>query len=99
MQLVAPSQLSLSELSQHDGSNPDKPMYLAIRGTIFDVTSGELSCHISHRDIVNVQCLCQIPLTMHSLLIKKWLRVLRSCLLTESGKPHNAPVPICKFWQ
>ena len=40
MQVVPLKQLSLSELSQHDGRNPDMPMYIAIRGTIFDVTAG-----------------------------------------------------------
>ena len=40
MQIVPMKTVTLSELSEHDGSNPDKPMYLAIRGTVFDVTSG-----------------------------------------------------------
>ena len=43
LQIVPMKTLTLSELSEHDGSNPDKPMYLAIRGTVFDVTLGEQS--------------------------------------------------------
>ncbi|KAL3138698.1 hypothetical protein ABBQ32_006452 [Trebouxia sp. C0010 RCD-2024] len=39
--VVPPKELTLSELKQHDGTDPDKPMYLAIRGTIFDVTTGK----------------------------------------------------------
>ena len=48
--------LTLSELSEHDGSSPDKPMYLAIRGTVFDVTLGEQS------DVGNtaLQCLVRV---------------------------------------
>ena len=41
LQIVPMKTLTLSELSEHDGNNPDKPMYLAIRGTIFDVTLGK----------------------------------------------------------
>lgn len=29
--------ISVAELSEHDGSN-DKPIYVAIKGTVFDVT-------------------------------------------------------------
>ncbi len=35
--------MTLQELSQYDGSSAGKPMYLAIRGTVFDVTTGEHS--------------------------------------------------------
>ena len=35
--------MTLQELSQYDGSTAGKPMYLAIRGTVFDVTTGEHS--------------------------------------------------------
>ncbi len=35
--------MTLQELSQYDGSIAGKPMYLAIRGTVFDVTTGEHS--------------------------------------------------------
>ena len=33
--------MTLQELSQYDGSIAGKPMYLAIRGTVFDVTTGK----------------------------------------------------------
>lgn len=42
-QVVPPKQMTLQELSQYDGSIAGKPMYLAIRGTVFDVTTGEHS--------------------------------------------------------
>ncbi|KAI9197280.1 cytochrome b5-like heme/steroid binding domain-containing protein [Polychytrium aggregatum] len=29
------------ELAQYDGSDPDKPVYIAIRGKVFDVTAGQ----------------------------------------------------------
>jgi predicted heme/steroid binding protein len=32
---------SLEELRQHDGSNPEKPIFLAIGGYVFDVSSGK----------------------------------------------------------
>lgn len=35
--------MTLQELSQYDGSIAGKPMYLAIRGTVFDVTTGKHS--------------------------------------------------------
>ena len=41
VQVVPLKELTLSELKQHDGSEPGKPMYLAIRGTVFDVTIGK----------------------------------------------------------
>jgi membrane-associated progesterone receptor component len=31
--------ISIAALSQHDGSDPNKPIYLAIKGTVFDVTA------------------------------------------------------------
>ncbi|DBA70909.1 TPA: hypothetical protein ACH3X2_011356 [Trebouxia sp. C0005] len=40
-QVVPPKQMTLQELSQYDGSIAGKPMYLAIRGTVFDVTTGK----------------------------------------------------------
>ncbi|KEF56006.1 uncharacterized protein A1O9_07586 [Exophiala aquamarina CBS 119918] len=30
--------MSLEQLAGHDGTNPDKPAYVAIKGTIFDVS-------------------------------------------------------------
>lgn len=30
---------SSAELSEFNGSSPDKPVYLAIKGTVFDVTA------------------------------------------------------------
>lgn len=38
--MVPPAQLTLDELAAFDGSDPDKPIYLAARGVIFDVTKG-----------------------------------------------------------
>ncbi|XP_063426547.1 uncharacterized protein LOC143069431 [Mytilus galloprovincialis] len=32
---------SESELRQFDGSDPDKPVYMAVRGVVFDVTEGK----------------------------------------------------------
>lgn len=40
-QVVPPKQMTLQELSHYDGSIAGKPMYLAIRGTVFDVTTGK----------------------------------------------------------
>ncbi|KAK8129643.1 heme binding protein [Apiospora kogelbergensis] len=36
---AAPLQLSLEELAQFDGRDPESPIYLAINGTIYDVTA------------------------------------------------------------
>lgn len=41
IQVVPLKEMTLSELKQHDGTDPDKPMYIAIRGTVFDVTTGK----------------------------------------------------------
>ncbi|KAI1616017.1 cytochrome b5-like heme/steroid binding domain-containing protein [Exophiala viscosa] len=40
VELAEPSdkEITLEELSQCDGSNPDKPTYVAIKGTVFDVS-------------------------------------------------------------
>eukprot|EP01113_Clastostelium_recurvatum_P022932 TRINITY_DN2743_c0_g1_i2.p1 TRINITY_DN2743_c0_g1~~TRINITY_DN2743_c0_g1_i2.p1 ORF type:complete len:105 (-),score=10.69 TRINITY_DN2743_c0_g1_i2:42-356(-) len=35
--------LTLSELSKYDGSDPSLPVYVSIRGNIYDVTSGPYS--------------------------------------------------------
>ena len=50
MQIVDPLHLSIDELRKYDGSDSALPIYLAIRGTIFDVSKGiflalTLSCH------------------------------------------------------
>lgn len=29
------------EIAEYDGSNPDKPIYMAVKGVVFDVTSGK----------------------------------------------------------
>mmetsp|Transcript_28129 Transcript_28129/g.71726 ORF Transcript_28129/g.71726 Transcript_28129/m.71726 type:complete len:237 (-) Transcript_28129:118-828(-) len=39
-QVVPLKELTLQQLAQHDGSDPTKPLYLAIKGTIFDVSKG-----------------------------------------------------------
>ncbi|KAL9233938.1 hypothetical protein vseg_008870 [Gypsophila vaccaria] len=33
-------ELTLEQLKQYDGSDPSKPIYVAIKGQIFDVTTG-----------------------------------------------------------
>ncbi|KAG5563075.1 hypothetical protein RHMOL_Rhmol02G0269700 [Rhododendron molle] len=33
--------LTLQQLKQYDGTNPSKPIYLAVKGRIFDVTTGK----------------------------------------------------------
>lgn len=38
--VVPPKELTLQALAGHDGSDPDKPLYLAIQGVIFDVSKG-----------------------------------------------------------
>ncbi|KAK7920323.1 heme binding protein [Apiospora marii] len=38
-QFASPLQLTLDELAQFDGRNPESPIYLAINGTIYDVTA------------------------------------------------------------
>jgi len=38
--VVPEKRLTLGQLAEHDGSDPQKPILLAIRGTIFDVTKG-----------------------------------------------------------
>lgn len=35
---MAPSIFSVEELKQHDGSNPDKPLYICVKGIVFDVS-------------------------------------------------------------
>ena len=42
MQVIPPKQLTLAQLAEYDGSDPDKPIYLSSRGVIFDVSSGAL---------------------------------------------------------
>ena len=49
LQICAPVQLTVEELAKYDGSDPKLPIYLAIKGTIFDVSKGK-SFGISHRD-------------------------------------------------
>lgn len=38
--LNGPQQLTDADLKKYDGSNPDLPVYLAINGSIYDVTAG-----------------------------------------------------------
>ncbi|XP_074280443.1 putative steroid-binding protein 3 [Silene latifolia] len=33
-------ELTLQQLKQYDGSDPSKPIYVAIKGRVFDVTTG-----------------------------------------------------------
>ncbi len=49
LQLVEPKRLTLAQLKEYDGSDKKKPIYLAIRGIIFDVSKGGLySCSKAH---------------------------------------------------
>ncbi|KAL2525415.1 putative steroid-binding protein 3 [Abeliophyllum distichum] len=34
-------ELTLQQLKQYDGSDPSKPIYVAVKGRIFDVTTGK----------------------------------------------------------
>ncbi|CAA3032372.1 probable steroid-binding protein 3 [Olea europaea var. sylvestris] len=34
-------ELTLQQLKQYDGSDPSKPIYIAVKGRIFDMTSGK----------------------------------------------------------
>ena len=47
LQLVEPKKLTLAQLKEYDGSDKKRPIYLAIRGIIFDVSKGELSMNSS----------------------------------------------------
>lgn len=38
-QLKGPIHLTLEELAQHDGTDPEKPLFLAINGSIYDVSA------------------------------------------------------------
>ena len=40
-QLVEPLKLTLAQLKEYDGSDTKKPIYLAIRGVVFNVSRGE----------------------------------------------------------
>jgi hypothetical protein len=41
VQLVPMKTFTLQQLAQHDGSNPDVPMLISIRGVVFDVSTGK----------------------------------------------------------
>lgn len=40
-QLVPMRDFTMDQLKQHDGSNPDLPMLISIRGVVFDVSTGK----------------------------------------------------------
>lgn len=40
LQVVQPKRLTLEELAAYNGATAGKPILLAIRGTVFDVTRG-----------------------------------------------------------
>ena len=42
VQLVEPLKLTLAQLKEYDGSDKKKPIYLAIRGVVFNVSRGEV---------------------------------------------------------
>lgn len=39
-QVVPLKEMTLEELAKHDGSDKEQPLYLAIKGTVFDVSKG-----------------------------------------------------------
>ena len=41
VQLVEPLKLTLAQLKEYDGSDKKRPIYLAIRGVVFNVSRGE----------------------------------------------------------
>jgi hypothetical protein len=43
VQVVEPKRLTLAQLKEYDGSDAKKPILLAIRGTVFDVSKGRVS--------------------------------------------------------
>ncbi len=43
-QVVEPKRLTLEQLRAYNGEDKSKPIYLAIRGVVFDVTRGEAVC-------------------------------------------------------
>jgi predicted heme/steroid binding protein len=45
--VVPERELTLKELAQHDGSDPDKPLLLAISGTVFDITPGAFASPVT----------------------------------------------------
>lgn len=42
LQVVPLKELSLEALSRHDGSDASLPLYLAIKGTVYDITKGSM---------------------------------------------------------
>lgn len=40
-ELTPPLELTTDELAKYDGTDPSKPLYVSIRGVIFDVTPGK----------------------------------------------------------
>ena len=49
-QVVPSKKLTLQQLSQHSGQDPSVPIYLAIKGAIFDVSSGTASTDMYRAD-------------------------------------------------
>jgi membrane-associated progesterone receptor component len=41
LQLVPMRDFTTKQLAQHDGSDPELPMLIAIRGVVFDVSTGK----------------------------------------------------------
>ena len=46
---MEPLKLTLAQLKEYDGSDKQKPIYLAIRGVIFNVSRGAATqpCHLA----------------------------------------------------
>lgn len=60
-QIVPEQRLTLQQLAAYDGSDPAKPIMLAIKGTVFDVTKGEgLQTALRDARCSGVAC-CAVP--------------------------------------
>ena len=56
-QVVAPKRLTLEELKAYNGEDKTKPIYLAIRGVIFDVSRGA-ACLGEHAHMCGSMRMC-----------------------------------------
>ncbi len=82
---MPPLKLTLEQLAQYGGSDPAKPLLLAVCGTILDVTAGRLLWFVAASLFCwNTSCLLQCTALLGA-----------PCLLhTSAGSPATA-VPVC----
>lgn len=52
--MVEPKRLTLAQLKEYDGNTKKKPIYLAIRGVVFDVSKGEADTLASRLTLVQI---------------------------------------------